>query len=43
MGRRWKGRFEGLVEEEKGMGREVEFVIVDGFLLYWDEVSDFVL
>ncbi len=31
------------MEEEKGMGREVEFVIVDGFLLYWDEVSDFVL
>jgi nicotinamide/nicotinate riboside kinase len=37
---RWKERFEALVKEEREEDRiEWKFVIVDGFLLYWDPVS----
>jgi hypothetical protein len=37
---RWKERFEALVKEEREEdGIEWKFVIVDGFLLYWDPVS----
>lgn len=34
----WKGKFEGMRMELEGKGEKVVWVIVDGFLLYWDKV-----
>ena len=36
---KWKARFERIEEESRAKGEEVKWVIVDGFLLYWHQVS----
>lgn len=35
---RWRERFQRIKEERERSGERVVWVIVDGFLLYWDQV-----
>lgn len=35
---KWKAVFEEITEAHKAKGEEVIWGLVDGFLLYWDEV-----
>lgn len=35
----WKDRFAALIEERARRGDEVQFVIADGFLMFYDEDS----
>lgn len=36
---KWRTRFEDLEENERKKGIELIFVLIDGFLLYYDPVS----
>lgn len=38
---RWQEKFRQVEEEYKAKGEKVVWVIVDGFLLYWNEVRTF--
>lgn len=38
---RWKDTFHNLISEHEKKGEKLTFGLVDGFLLYWDEVSGF--
>jgi len=38
---RWREAFEKLTADKAGEGVELVWFIVDGFVLYWDEVRDF--
>lgn len=36
--RRWRDAFERLEVEMRGEGQEIVWGLVDGFLLYWNQV-----
>ena len=36
---RWKETFSKIEEESKQAGENIVWVLVDGFLLYWNKVS----
>lgn len=38
----WRKKFEELEEKERAKGIELVFVLIDGFLLYYDPVSRYV-
>jgi nicotinamide/nicotinate riboside kinase len=38
VGKRWKDAFEQLETEMKEKGEKIVWGLVDGFLLYWNEV-----
>ena len=35
----WKTHFERVEQEHRERGEDIKWVMVDGFLLYWDPVS----
>jgi nicotinamide/nicotinate riboside kinase len=37
--RQWREAFSALAKEERDKGVELVWIIVDGFVLYWDPVS----
>lgn len=37
---KWKTHFERVEQEHQERGQDIKWVMVDGFLLYWDPVSE---
>ena len=37
---KWKTHFERVEQEHRERGEDIKWVMVDGFLLYWDPVSE---
>jgi nicotinamide/nicotinate riboside kinase len=40
---RWKAKFARLDQEERARGIEVVWCLIDGFVLYWDEVRSTII